>query len=320
MRASEDARAPNFGFCRTSLGEVVSRYGEVCRGSEFAITYFTRADANKLYIVPVRVLFVLFSSFALASIHCSSSPRKSNSSAAATGANADAMHAKSTDNVPDEADEEKDLVINDPWEGFNRKIHAFNDLFFRYLMKPVAQGWNFITPAFLRQGINNFFNWAYTPGRLVSNLLQAKLTGAGRETAQFVINGTVGMLGFYNASKEIFSLEQTNEDFDQVFGKWGIPEGPYIVWPFIGPYTVRGTFGFGGDVTFQPQTILVPVYIQPRTIWVDIGLIVGFYSARAVNRFSLDPDEYDNLIKDSIDPYVFIRDIYLQNTRKNVAD
>ena len=268
----------------------------------------------------MRVLLALFISLSLVSIHCSSSPKKTAGSAVPEGSSADTGQAKSSVNLSDETDEEKDLVVNDPWEGFNRKIHAFNDLFLRYLMKPVAQGWNFITPAFLRQGIKNFFNWAYTPGRLVSNLLQAKFAGTGKETAQFVINGTVGMLGFYNASKEIFSLEQTNEDFDQVFGKWGIPEGPYFVWPFIGPYPVRGTFGFGGDVTFPPQTVLVPVYIQPKTIWVDIGLIVGFYSARAVNRFSLDPDEYDNLIKDSIDPYVFIRDIYLQNTRKNVAD
>lgn len=288
--------------------------------STFTITYFTRAAANKLHIVPVRVLFALFISLSLVSIHCSSSPKKASANTVTGGSGADAAQAKSSVNVLDEAEEEKDLVVNDPWEGFNRKIHAFNDVFFRYLMKPVAQGWNFITPAFLRQGINNFFNWAYTPGRLVSNLLQAKFAGTGKETAQFVINGTVGMLGFYNASKEIFSLEQTNEDFDQVFGKWGIPEGPYVVWPFIGPYTVRGTFGFGGDITFQPQTVIVPLYIQPETFLANVGIVVGLYSARAVNRFSLDPDEYENLIKDSIDPYVFIRDIYLQNTRKNVAD
>lgn len=296
------------------------RVGQHRNRMAFAITYFTRAAANKFHFVPVRVLFALLISLSLVFIHCSSSPKKTAASAVTEESSADIGQARSSVNVSDEAEEEKDLVINDPWEGFNRKMHAFNDVFFRYLMKPVAQGWNFITPAFLRQGINNFFNWAYTPGRLVSNLLQAKFTGTGKETAQFVINGTVGMLGFYNASKEIFSLEQTNEDFDQVFGKWGIPEGPYVVWPFIGPYTVRGTFGFGGDLTFQPQTLIVPVYIQPDTFWVTAGIAVGLYSARAVNRFSLDPDEYENLIKDSIDPYAFIRDIYLQNTRKNVAD
>ena len=251
---------------------------------------------------------------------CGSAQKKPSSGPAVLATSTSAEEKEKAEIAAAEADEDKDLVVSDPWEGFNRKMHAFNDVFFRYLMKPIAQGWNFITPAFLRQGINNFFNWAYTPGRLVSNLLQAKLAGAGREAAQFVINGTVGMVGFYNASKEIFSLEQTNEDFDQVFGKWGIPEGPYVVWPFIGPYTVRGTFGFGGDITFQPQTVIVPVYVQPETLIANVGIVVGLYSSRAINRFSLDPDEYENLIKDSIDPYVFIRDIYLQNTRKNVAD
>lgn len=253
-------------------------------------------------------------------IDCGSTQKKDSGSVTVTAMETSGAAKEKTEISNDDADEEKDLVISDPWEGFNRKIFAFNDLFFKYLLKPVAQGWNFITPAFLRQGVYNFFNWAYTPGRLVSNLLQAKFAGVGRETAQFAINGTVGLAGFYDASKEIFSLEQTNEDVDQVLGKWGIPEGPYIVWPFIGSYTVRGTFGFGGDVMLQPQTIIVPVYIQPETLIANVGIVIGVYSTRAVNRVSLDPDEYENLIKDSIDPYVFIRDIYLQNTRKNVAD
>ncbi|MBL8035002.1 MAG: VacJ family lipoprotein [Leptospiraceae bacterium] len=220
-----------------------------------------------------------------------------------------------------DADEmEGELIISDPWEGFNRAIFSFNNVFFKYMLQPIARGWNFIIPGFLRQGIHNFFNWAYTPGRLVSNLLQAKVKGAGKEIVQFAINGTVGVLGFYNASREIFSLEQTNEDFDQVLGKWGVPEGPYVVWPFIGSYTARGTFGFAGDVLMQPQMVIVPAYVEPETLMANVGIVVGVYSTRAINRVSLDPDEYDNLIKDSIDPYVFIRDIYLQNTRKNVAD
>ena len=286
--------------------------------AEKCLPYFSEAEYGGCHMFCLfRLSFVcLF----LAALNCGSTQKMAAGPVVTTAAGTSDSAKGKPEMSSEEADEDKDLVVSDPWEGFNRKIHAFNDLFFKYLMKPVAQGWNFITPAFLRQGINNFFNWAYTPGRLVSNMLQAKFAGTGREMAQFVINGTVGMLGFYNASKEIFSLEQTYEDFDQVFGKWGIPEGPYIVWPFIGPYTVRGTFGFGGDVTFQPQTLLVPVYVRPETFFANVGIVVGLYSARAVNRFSLDPEEYDNLIKDSIDPYVFIRDIYLQNTRKNVAD
>lgn len=222
--------------------------------------------------------------------------------------------------LADDDESEGEIAVSDPWESFNRKMHAFNDFFLHYAINPLARGWAFITPAFLREGLGNFFYWAYTPGRLVNNLAQAKFTGAAKETAGFAINGTAGMLGFYDAAKEIFGLERTVEDTDQTLGKWGLPEGPYVVWPFIGPHTVRGTFGFAGDLFLQPQTVIVPVYIKPKTLWVDGAIIAGVYSFRAVNRTSLNVDAYDDLIKDAIDPYVFIRDIYLQNTRKNVAD
>ncbi len=212
------------------------------------------------------------------------------------------------------------MPISDPLEGYNRKIHGFNDFFFHYCLYPLASGWNFITPKFLRIGLDNFITWAYTPGRLINNLLQAKFKGAGRELASFSINATLGGLGVYDAAQDIFSLEKTNEDVDQTLGKWGIGEGAYIVWPFIGPRTVRGTFGFAGDVSLQPQMVIVPVYIKPETIWAQAAITAGTYSVRAINSTSLDPDEYDNFMKDSIDPYSFIRDIYLQNTRKKVAD
>ncbi|HRP69251.1 MAG TPA: VacJ family lipoprotein, partial [Turneriella sp.] len=171
-----------------------------------------------------------------------------------------------------------DLPVNDPLEGMNRGVFKFNDIFFRYLVNPIATTWNFITPRFLRTGIDNFFNWIYTPGRLVNNLLQAKFVGAAKEIGYFVINGTVGLLGFYDASADIFELQKTNEDTDQTLGKWGIAEGAFINYPFIGPKTVRGTFGFAGDLLLQPQTVFIPRYVKPQTMWQQIGIVVGTYT------------------------------------------
>ncbi len=271
-------------------------------------------DALSVHLFGCRILLV---GLVFTLWQCSSSDkRKSANEAPAAEKPAEATVAAADEDSEDEAE----LVVHDPYEGYNRKIHAFNDFFFHYGIYPLASGWNFITPRFLRTGLDNFITWAYTPGRLVNNLLQAKVKGAGIETLSFIINGTLGGLGTYNASREIFSLEQTVEDSDQTLGKWGLPEGAYIVWPFIGPRTVRGTFGFAGDLMLQPQTVIVPVYIQPENIWVQGAIIAGTYSVRAINQTSLDPDAYDNLMKDSIDPYAFLRDIYLQNTRKNVAD
>lgn len=220
----------------------------------------------------------------------------------------------------DDFDAEAENPVSDPLESYNRKIHSFNDFFFHYCIYPLASSWNFITPKFLRIGLDNFITWAYTPGRLINNLLQAKFKGVGQEVVSFSINATMGGLGVYDAAKDIFALERTNEDTDQTLGKWGIGEGAYIVWPFIGPRTVRGTFGFAGDVVLQPQMVIVPVYIKPETIWAQAAIVAATYSVRAINNTSLDPDEYDNLMKDAIDPYSFLRDIYLQNTRKKVAD
>jgi phospholipid-binding lipoprotein MlaA len=249
-------------------------------------------------------------------VACSSTGKRDKTAEAP----ANTLASESRSMLTDDEESEAEMAVSDPWEGFNRKMHEFNDFFLHYAINPLARGWAFITPAFLREGFNNFFSWAYTPGRLVNNLAQAKFRGAAKETVGFLINGTAGMLGFYDAAKDIFALDRTNEDTDQTLGKWGLPEGPYVVWPFIGPNTLRGTFGFACDLFLQPQTVIVPVYIKPKTIWANGAIIAGVYSFNAINRTSLDVDAYDNLIKDAIDPYVFLRDIYLQNTRKNVAD
>lgn len=267
-----------------------------------------------------RFSVVVLLLFSLAAADCSSTQKTDAKDAVAVSANAEGSAAKSAVAGNDDPDQDIELPVYDPLEGYNRKIHSFNDFFFHYGLYPLASAWNFITPKFLRVGLDNFINWAYTPGRLINNLLQAKFKGAAKELVGFSINATVGGLGVYDAAKDMFDLRQSNEDSNQTLGKWGIPEGAYMVWPFIGPRTVRGTFGFVGDVALQPQMVIVPVYIRPETIWAQAAITAGTYTVRAVNNTSLDPDEYDNLMKDAIDPYNFIRDIYLQNTRKNVAD
>lgn len=258
--------------------------------------------------------------FFLVLVACQSTPAKPVAANIPADSTANRLGAPGANQATEDSEVDTDITVSDPLEGYNRKIHSFNDFFFHYCVYPLATGWNFITPKFLRVGLDNFITWAYTPGRLVNNLLQAKFKGAGQELAVFSINATVGGLGLYDAAKDIFSMNRTNEDTDQTMGKWGIGEGAYIVWPFIGPRTVRGTFGFAGDVALQPQMVIVPVYIKPETIWAQAAIVASTYSVRAINSTSLDPDEYDNLMKDSIDPYSFLRDIYLQNTRKNVAD
>ncbi|HNJ65458.1 MAG TPA: MlaA family lipoprotein, partial [Turneriella sp.] len=151
----------------------------------------------------MRLVILLFALFIVA---CSSTGKRDKTAEAPTKA----QTSESRSMLTDDEESEGEMAVSDPWEGFNRKMHAFNDFFLHYAINPLARGWAFITPTFLREGLNNFFYWAYTPGRLVNNLAQAKFKGAAKETAGFMINGTAGMLGFYDAARDIFSLERTN--------------------------------------------------------------------------------------------------------------
>ena len=126
----------------------------------------------------------------------------------------------------------------DPWRGLNEKTHAFNEFFDRNLLKPVAKGYNYITPEPLNKGITNFFSNLGEPVVMVNDLLQAKGKEAAVDLGRFGINTTLGLLGFFDVATRM-SLHKNNEDFGQTLGKWGVPSGPYVVLPFLGPSTVR---------------------------------------------------------------------------------
>lgn len=227
----------------------------------------------------------------------------------------------SEDYIPDEGETaESSAPVSDPLEGFNRPMFVFNDFFYSYIVNPLARGYAFVTPRFFRVGVKNFFINFYTPGRFVSNLLQAKFSGAGKELGRFTINTTLGVGGLWDASKDIWEIEKTDEDFDQVLGAWGIPAGPYIHWPFLGPSGVRATFGFAGDVAMRPQTYIFAIYVSKGDFLVSLGLTAGVFMADSINDASLDPDAYDNLKKDALDPYVFFRDVYLQYRKRKVEE
>jgi phospholipid-binding lipoprotein MlaA len=260
---------------------------------------------------------------------CSSVPKKTSPEPEITKAVPE-KNPNEPENAKDEYDEnfvseesetgETQAEVSDPLEGFNRPMFAFNDFFFSYLVNPLARGYAFITPRFFRKGIQNFIINFYTPGRLISNLLQAKFAGAGKELGRFTINTTIGVAGLWDASKDIWEIEKTDEDFDQVLGAWKIPPGPYIHWPFLGPSGVRATFGFAGDVAMRPQTYLFAIYVSKGNYLVSFGLTAAVYMVDTINDTSLDPDAYANLKKDALDPYVFFRDVYLQYRKRKVEE
>ena len=197
--------------------------------------------------------------------------------------------------------------ISDPIEGYNRVIHAFNDKLYFYFLKPVAKGYSFIVPRPARVCVKQVFYNAAMPKRFVNCLLQGKLQGAGLELARFSINTTFGLGGLFNPAGKC--IKDYNEDSGKTLGHYGIGTGMYIVWPLLGPSSLRGTAGTVLDTALNPLT-----YVNME-FWQKLS-IRGYY---AVNDTSLRLGEYEGLKQSALDPYIALRNAYFQH-RQNALN
>ncbi len=199
---------------------------------------------------------------------------------------------------------------SDPLEPMNRLFFSFNDKLYYWLLKPVSNTYSAILPFDIRLSIGNFVNNIAAPIRLLNNLLQWKLEESGIVISRFVINSTLGVYGFGDPAFREFGLEPKPEDFGQTLGVWGVGEGIYFCWPILGPSNVRDTIGFAADA-----------YSHPMVYYVDeLAVSAGYYVASRVNLLSLNPDVYEDLKKYSLDPYVSMRQVYLDYRRGKIAD
>ena len=144
--------------------------------------------------------------------------------------------------------------IHDPIESVNREIFWFNDQVDVYAMEPIAQGYDYITPAPVKTGITNFFANLRYPSYLVSDLVQFKFTQAAEHTGRFLINTTIGLFGLIDVAKHL-GLEDHREDFGIALAYHGVPPGPYLVLPFLGPSNVRDGVGQLVDFFLDPLVI-----------------------------------------------------------------
>ena len=200
--------------------------------------------------------------------------------------------------------------IPDPFERwYNRPVYVFNDYFYEYLMRPVAESYRFIIPEDLRLIIRNIFRNILFPQRLVSSLFQGDFEKTGRVLSRTVINTTLGIGGMFEVADPQFGIKRVEEDFGQAMGKWGIPSGPYIVLPILGPSTARDAFGTAVDAVLNPLFWLVPDFITGA----------GITSGQMVNETSFYIDDIQALKDGAIDPYISFREFYHQN-RVNLID
>jgi phospholipid-binding lipoprotein MlaA len=208
------------------------------------------------------------------------------------------------------ADEGGVVLIPDPWIEMNRGLLTFNDRLYFWLLKPVARGYGFIIPEELRQAIRNAFYNIRFPVRFINCLLQGKFRKSGYEFGQFFINSTAGCLGLLNPAANYPHLQPSREDLGQTFAVWGIGNGAYLMLPFLGPSSLRDGLGRLGD------TFLDPIWWLFDDLWTSIAIRAG----EAVNDTSLRIGEYEALKDAALDPYVAIRNAWVQNRNKLIAE
>jgi phospholipid-binding lipoprotein MlaA len=195
----------------------------------------------------------------------------------------------------------------DPWEPLNRRIHAFNNNVDRISFKPLARGYEALFPEPMRRGINNFSRNLLGPLFIINNFLQGKVQRGFSETGRFLANSTWGILGFVDVGKDL-GMETYREDFGQTLATWGVPDGPYVVVPILGPRTLR-------DATMIPLN-----FAADPTFWIQDDVTRwSLYLVRAVDvRAQLFAAEA--LMEDSYDRYLTVRESYLQNRRFLIFD
>lgn len=198
-------------------------------------------------------------------------------------------------------------VANDPWEPVNRKIYTVNRGLDSVILKPVARGYRKLVPSFARRGVNNFFTNLRTPLVIVNDFLQGKGRDGLSDTGRFLLNSTVGMAGLLDPATSA-GLERHNEDFGQTLAVWGVPDGPFVTVPLLGPRTLR-------DALSIPLNIFAnPLYHYDNTSIRD--KLWGLDAIRL--RSGLLPAE--SIVEDSSDPYLTIRESYLQNRKYLIFD
>lgn len=196
---------------------------------------------------------------------------------------------------------------DDPWERYNRAMHAFNQSVDRAVLRPVAKGYRNVTPDPVEHAISNFFSNLSYPVVILNQLLQGDLKEGASDLGRFVFNSVVGIGGLFDPASHV-GLEAHNEDFGQTLAVWGVPDGPYLVLPFLGPSTVRDGVGTYADGQVNP---MFEVFDEPEKYYA-LGLRIVDLRAQLL--------DLDAQLQSAYDPYAFMRDAYLQRREYLVHD
>ncbi len=196
---------------------------------------------------------------------------------------------------------------DDPLEPMNRAIFEFNEIVDDNVLKPIAKGYKYVTPDPVEVGISNFFSNLGEIGTITNDLLQLKFAQAGRDTMRFFLNSTLGIFGIFDVATPL-GLSKNKEDFGQTLGFWGVPDGPYLVLPFLGPSSFRDGPSMIVDYEISPVEQL---HHEERQVLQTLDIVDT--RARLLRATKI----LDTAAKDK---YIFIRESYLQKRESQVND
>ncbi len=196
---------------------------------------------------------------------------------------------------------------DDPLEPMNRAIFEFNEIVDDNVLKPIAKGYKYVTPDPVEVGISNFFSNLGEIGTITNDLLQLKFAQAGRDTMRFFLNSTLGIFGIFDVATPL-GLSKNKEDFGQTLGFWGVPDGPYLVLPFLGPSSFRDGPSMIVDYELSPVEQL---HHEERQVLQTLDIVDT--RARLLRATKI----LDTAAKDK---YIFIRESYLQKRESQVND
>lgn len=212
-----------------------------------------------------------------------------------------------TETSEDVPEQEIVRAAHDPWEPLNRGMYAVNDTLDRFTTKPIARGYKAVLPSFARRGVTNFSQNLTTPRSMINNFLQGKPGPGFSDFGRFIINTTLGIGGLIDVATAQ-GMPVYDEDFGQTLAVWGLPEGPFLFIPILGPKTLL-------DAVSIPLDLLS----DPLIHYDNSSARDKIYIVRAIDlRARLLTAEV--LLEDSKDPYVTLRESYLQNRRFQIFD
>lgn len=200
---------------------------------------------------------------------------------------------------------------NDPFEPTNRVIFDINQTVDKAVLVPVAKGYRAVVPQWIRTGIYNFSLNLRQPVYFVNALLQGEPAQAATITKRFFINTLMGFFGTIDVAGEM-DIPAYNNDFGQTLGVWGVPPGPFIMLPILGPSDVRDAVGYGVD------TVAAPVNLASNSVWP--GLVYSRIAVEGIDTRERALDFLESIEKTSTDFYATLRTMYQQNREKKVND